>query len=157
MANNRGIRIGELLVRHGVLSEQQVFEILQEQKRTQRPFGDLAERMFEVSAEAVEQAWIEQYLTLSPVVDLNEQDIDVKVLKVLNRRQAWQFRMLPLRREEDELVIATTQDRLKRAVNFAWRRVHDPVYFLIARRPQLEDFLMQHYPWPAALNLPAAG
>lgn len=152
-----GVRMGELLVQQGVLSQQQVEDILAEQKRIGRPFGDLAERMFGVSPDAVEQAWVDQYVTLSTQIDLEKQRIDIRVLKSINRRQAWQFRMLPLRREEDELVAATCADHLRRAVNFAWRRLDEPIYFLIASRPQLEEFLMDHFPWPSALKLPAAG
>lgn len=153
----RGLRMGELLVRQGVLDSEQVEQILHEQQRMPRPFGDLAERMFGVRPDDVERAWIDQYLGLGTEVDLDQQRMDVHVLKLLNRRQAWQFRVLPLRTENNEVVAATCREHLKRAVNFAWGRLNDPVYFLIARRPQLEDFLMQHYPWPAALDLPAAG
>jgi MSHA biogenesis protein MshE len=153
----QGVKIGQLLVNQGVLTAEQVEQILAEQKNAGRPFGDLAERLFGISPEAVEKAWIEQYLALSTEIDLDQQRIDVQVLRTLNRRQAWQFRMLPIRREDQDLVMATSRDHLKRAVNFAWRRLHDPVYFMIARRPQLEDFLMRHYPWPGAMDLPLAG
>ena len=43
------IRIGEILVEQGVLTEQQVFEIVAAQRERGVPFGVLAERMFEVS------------------------------------------------------------------------------------------------------------
>jgi hypothetical protein len=149
MADKNHPRIGDLLVAAGALTRDQVQAVLEQQQATGRPFGDLAERMFAVDAETVEKAWLDQYVSYGTEVDLNNQRIDMEVLRVLNRRQAWQFRMLPLRRENDELIVATTRDRLPKAVNFAWRRLHDPIYFLIAQRPQLEDFLMDHYPWPA--------
>lgn len=149
MGRTNGVRMGELLVEARVLTCEQVEAILAEQKSTARPFGDLAERMFNVSPESIEQAWIDQYLAYGTEVDLDTQRIDIEVLSVLNRRQAWQFRMLPLRREHDEIVTATTREDLPRAVNFAWRRMTDPVFLVIAKRPQLEQFLMSHYPWPA--------
>lgn len=148
MTRKHGLRMGELLILAGLLSERQVQDILDEQRQSGRPFGDLAERMFNVSPEAVEQAWIDQYLAMGTETDLSTQRIDTEVLRVLNRRQAWQFRMMPLRREDNELVMAASRERFSRAVNFAWRRMHDPVFFLIAQRPQLEHFLMDHYPWP---------
>ncbi len=156
MTREHGLRMGELLVQAGLLNEQQVQAILTEQKGSGRPFGDLAERMYSINPDAVEQAWIEQYLSLGTEVDLDSQRIDVEVLRVLNRRQAWQFRMLPLRHEMGELVLATCRDKFARAVNFAWRRMNDPVFFLIAQRPQLESFLMTHYPWPAMEELEPA-
>ena len=150
-------RIGEILVAQGVLTEHQVQQILQQQQRIGRPFGELAEQLFGISPDEVERAWIEQYISYGTEIDLDAQRIDIEALRVINRRQAWQFRMLPLAREGGEIVAATSRDRLRRAVSFAWRRFDEPVYFLIARRPQLERFLMTHYPWPSALSLSAAG
>ncbi|MDH3583455.1 MAG: hypothetical protein OER86_04500 [Phycisphaerae bacterium] len=153
----QGIRIGEVLEELGVLTSAQVQEIVAEQRRISRPFGLLAEQMFDIDPRQIEDAWIQQYCTYNTEVDLDTQRVDTEVLKIINRRQAWQFRMLPMRRENDELVTATSAEFLRRAVNFSWRSFEEPIYFLIARRPQLEDFLMQHYPWASALELPAAG
>ncbi|MBI1370653.1 MAG: hypothetical protein GC162_18605 [Planctomycetes bacterium] len=150
------VQIGRILMDHGVLTEAQVEQILREQSAHARPFGLIAEDMFGISADAVEKAWIDQYISYGTEIDLDKQRVDLQVLRMLNRRQAWQFRLLPIRRESRQLVAATSREHLKRAVNFAWRRFDDPVYFLIARRPQLEEFLMEHYPWPAALDLPLA-
>ena len=51
-----GIRIGQLLVEQGVLSDVQVQHILTVQKQSGRPFGDLAERLFGISPKCVEDA-----------------------------------------------------------------------------------------------------
>jgi hypothetical protein len=153
----QGIRIGQLLVAQGVLNEEQVEQIVERQREVGRPFGDLAERMFEVDPDAVERAWIDQYLGFGTEADLNEQHIEEEVLELLTRRQAWQFRILPLRREEDELIVATSREHFRRAVNFAWRRLEEPLYFLIVPPAQLEQYLMHHYPWPGVLTLPEAG
>lgn len=153
MTEQHGLRMGELLVRAGVLTATQVEAVLAEQKQTGRPFGDLAERMFNVPGDAVEDAWIEQYVHFGTEVDLATQRMDIDVLRVLNRRQAWQFKLLPLRYESEELVLATARSNMKRAVNFAWRRLSDPIYFVLAERPQLDQFLQTHYPWPAMAQL----
>jgi hypothetical protein len=150
---DRPKRIGELLAQRGVLTPIQIDDVLDEQRRSGRPFGDLAERMFGVDPAAVERAWLEQYITLDTVIDLTTQRIDEAAVAVLDRRQAWQFRVLPLRFDAGELVVATTPNRLRKAVNFAWRTLGDPVYFVIADHRQLEEQLMVHYPWPSALKL----
>jgi hypothetical protein len=147
----KGIRIGELLVEQGILTPKQVDHILFVQKRTQRPFGDLAEKLYGIDPKAVEDAWVQQYIRLAGVVDLDQQRIDEDCLRLLNRRQAWQFQALPLHRQSLDLQVATTADNLVRAVNFATRSLDEPVYFLIAERKQLHDFLMKHYPVPAHL------
>ena len=146
-----GILIGELLVEQGVLTDTQVRHILAVQRVSNRPFGDLAERLFGIDPKAVEDAWVEQYLRMAPTVDLEEQEIDTDCLRLLNRRQAWQFHLLPLNREDGAVSMATSASDLVRSVNFATRTIDEPVYFLIAERQQLRDILMKHYPVPQFL------
>ena len=144
----QGIPIGQLLIEQGVLTEAQVEHVLKVQKMSHRPFGDLAERLYGINPRAVEDAWVEQYLRTVGVVDLDEQEIDTECLRLLSRRQAWQFHVLPLNREEQSLQMATSAQDLVRSVNFSTRRIDEPVHFLIAERSQLREFLMKHYPVP---------
>ena len=149
MKSDQPIRIGQILIEQGVLNDQQVFEILQAQRKRGIPFGVLAERMFEVAPESIENAWIEQYHRFTGSLDLSKQRVDAKVLRYLNRRQAWQFEMMPLHFEPTgELLIAASRTRLARAVTFAARRLKPVVFFRIAERDQLRDFLRKHYPMP---------
>ena len=143
-----GIQIGELLVEQGVLTQKQVKHILQVQKMSHRPFGDLAERLYGIDPKAVEDAWVEQYLRIAGVVDLNDQQMETDCLRMLNRRQAWQFHLLPINRQQETVSVATSADNLVRSVNFATRSLEEPVHFLIAERQQLREFLMKHYPVP---------
>jgi hypothetical protein len=145
-----GIQIGQLLIEQGVLTQTQVQHILKVQKMSHRPFGDLAERLYGISPKAVEDAWVEQYLRTVGVVDLDDLKIDTDCLRLLNRRQAWQFQLLPIHRDP-ELNLATTADSLVRSVNFSSRSLDEPVHILIAERAQLRDFLMKHYPVPEFL------
>src|SRR5205085_7712251 len=126
----------------------QVAHILKIQKASHRPFGDLAERLYGINPKAIEDAWVEQYLRVAGVVDLDEQKMDENCLRLLNRRQAWQFHVLPINREDQNLNVATSAKDLVRAVNFSTRKIDEPVYFQIAERTQLREFLMKHYPVP---------
>lgn len=143
-----GIQIGQLLIEQGVLTGAQVDQIIEVQKTSHRPFGDLAERLFGLDPRAVEDAWVEQYVRTAGIVDLDQVKIEADALRVLNRRQAWQFHVLPLNRQDENLNMATSGDDLIRAVNYAVRKIDDPIYFLIAERRQLREFLMKHYPVP---------
>lgn len=145
----RGIQIGQLLVEQGVLTEEQVQHILAVQRSTARPFGDLAERLFGVDPRAIEDAWVEQYVRIAGVVDLEQLEIDRRCLRLLNRRQAWQINLLPANRDESQLNIATSADNLVRAVNFSTRTFDEPIFVMIAEREQLREFLMKHYPVPS--------
>lgn len=143
-----GIQIGELLVEQGVLKHEQVRHILKVQKMSHRPFGDLAERLYGIDPKAIEDAWVEQYIRTAGVVDLEDHEVETECLRMLNRRQAWQFHMLPLNRDCETLSVATSPDNLVRSVNFATRSLGEPVHFLLAERQQLREFLMKHYPVP---------
>lgn len=147
-ATARPVRIGEILVAHGVLSGEQVTEILEQQKRTARPFGDLAERLFGVSPREVEEAWVRQYYQTVGVTDLRHVRIDPACVSALSRRQAWQFHLLPLNRDDGELALATDELNLARALNFATVCIEEGVHLLIADRRQLREHLMVHYPVP---------
>jgi len=143
------IRIGEVLIQQGVLSEQQVFEIIQAQKQKPTPFGVLAERMFDVTVDSIESAWIEQYHRATGTIDLSQQKFDEDALRLINRRQAWQFEMLPIAFEPTgELLIAASRRRLARAVTFVAKRVDRVAFFRIAESQQLRTFLQQHFPMP---------
>src|SRR5690606_14849299 len=116
------LRLGDLLVRNGALTEAQRDSVLDYQRLTGRPFGELAERLFGVGQQAVEQAWAEQYGMIAQRVDPRTERVDAEALSMIDRRQAWQFRVLPIRFEAGELMICTTQDHLVRALKFAgWR------------------------------------
>ena len=104
----RKMRIGELLVSKGVLSPEQAEQIVREQTESSRPFGYLAEKLFGVDPKVVEQAWVDQYLSYDTVIDLTVEPVDPDALVSLSRRQAWQFRILPLRYEHGQLLAATS-------------------------------------------------
>jgi len=143
------IKIGQILIEQGVLSEQQVFEVLEAQKEHRMPFGVLAERMFDVTLHSIETAWVEQYHRFTGTIDLASEQFDAEALRVLNRRQAWQFELLPIRTEPTgELLMAAGSSRLARAVTFAANRIDRAVYFRIAEQDQLRSFLQTHYPMP---------
>lgn len=140
------IRLGDLLVRNGVLTTEQREAVLQKQQLTGRPFGELAERMFGVSQSAVERAWAEQYATIAERIDPRRERIDDRVLALLERRQAWQFSLLPLRFEKEELIVCTTEEQLVRAMRFTGWRIKWPCYFVLADTAALSKALMRHYP-----------
>jgi hypothetical protein len=143
-----GIRLGELLIEQGVLSSEQVDHIVRVQRDVGRPFGDLAERLFGVDPRAVENAWATQYNNLAGVDDPATLEVDTDCLRLVNRRQAWQFFIAPFARNDGELRILTDQAHLARAVNFAAATFSEPVFFQLTSPEALKAFLMARYPVP---------
>ena len=158
-AGGPGIQIGQLLVEQGVLTPQQVRHVLQVQKLSHRPFGDLAERLFGIDPRAVEDAWVEQYLRVAGTVDLSDVEVDTECLRLLNRRQAWQFHLLPLGRDHDAVQMATSAEDLVRSVNFASRKFYYFAWSLerVAVAYNVEKIgKTEWYPWAAEILLVVA-
>ncbi|MHC4415834.1 MAG: GspE/PulE/PilB domain-containing protein [Planctomycetota bacterium] len=142
------VRLGQLLVASGVLTNQQVKSILTQQEATGEPFGLLAERMFGVDPERIEEAWAQQYAGLTRTVDPQVEVFDDQAAGLVTRRQAWQFRILPLRFEGRELIIATTQRHLRRALRFATNVIGVPVFFVMSEPSALGRALCARYALP---------
>lgn len=146
------LKLGEILVRRGVLTEDECEQVLARQKDTNRPFGVLAEELFGVPPRVLQDAWAEQYEQLAARVDPLTQSVDADALGLLRRRQAWQFRMLPLRFEEDALLICTTRAHLPRALNFAYRSIGPHCAFVLSEARALGEALQKHYPWQGPMS-----
>jgi hypothetical protein len=142
----RTLHLGDLLVKHGALTPSQRDEILVAQKSRGGPFGAIAEEMFGVSPAAVERAWAEQYAAFAPHIDPRSYEINPRALEVISRRQAWQFKMLPVDLAGDEVVACTTQENLCRALKFAGWRLGHACQFVLADPGPLGEALLKFYP-----------
>jgi len=140
------LRLGDVLVKRGVLSEPQREQIIDEQTRTGRPFGVLAERLFGVTPAAIDDAWAEQYAALAGVIDPGSERLDPYAHALIEHRQAWQFGVLPMRFDGDELVVCTTQENLARALRFMGWRIGQLCRFEIASPADLARVLSSLYP-----------
>ncbi len=140
------LRLGEVLIEQGMLTESQVDAILREQRETNRPFGVIAESLCSISTEAIEDAWACQYAqntrTIDPFVEIPR----TEAKEMITTRQAWQFRCLPMSLEGETLVIATTPKHLRRALKFATSVLCRPAYFVMATENRLAAALTEHYP-----------
>ena len=100
-------RLGQVLVEEGVLTSEQVTQILENQKQTGEPFGLLCERVFGIDPETIENAWALQYARLTRTIDPETETLDAEARQLITRRQAWQFCIMPIRFDGSELMIAT--------------------------------------------------
>jgi hypothetical protein len=140
------IPIGELLMQQGVLTAEQCQAVLDRQAASHRPFGEIAEELFHVDGKAVERAWASQYAKITRWVDPLTETVDPMVQDLVTRRQAWQFRLLPMGYDGSELMVCTTQDGLIRAMNFAVRQLPVTCYFVLTAPETLAAALMRIYP-----------
>lgn len=142
--------MGQILIDKGILSETQRDQVLRAQRGTNRPFGELAEKMFEVSQEEIESVWAEQYGSIAEWVDPSDTEIPSHVLCVLSGRQAAQFAMIPIRYAGRSLVLCTTREQLPRALRFASSTFGAECTLALCETEQLSAGLRKHYDVDAA-------
>ena len=147
-SSKRTIRLGTILVQRGVLDEHQVQRILRIQQSSGQPFGLLCEKLYDIPPSKIESAWAKQYAMLVEKTDFTSVDPDPEVLDMISRRQAWQFRVMPLSWDGCELTMATTPNDLCRALRFANNVIDRAVYFVMAAPSALDEALQRHYPMP---------
>lgn len=140
------MKIGEMLVRNKILSQAEVDRAVAEQRESSEPFGVVCERLFGVHPKVVEGAWAEQYASLVAKVPARLDEVDTIAEAMVSRRQAWQFRVAPLRFEEDELVVATCVPDLPRALRFATTHIAAPVFFVLVTPEELGAHLERRFP-----------
>jgi hypothetical protein len=135
-----------LLVIKGVLSRSQRDAVLKEQEESGRPFGEIAEQMFGVGADLVEDAWAQQYALLAGLIDPRSEEVHDAAVDRLGAEEAWQNELLPMRQDGQELMVCTTRESLVRALSFMDSRVRERCYFVLAERAHLHEALSRHYP-----------
>lgn len=138
-------QIGQILVDRGVMRVEHVAAVLEKQQTDPRPFGRLAETMFGVSVGEIAAALAEQFRHVTTWVNLAHQPLDPRVLSLLTPPEAWDNLVLPLRREDRELVCAVATETLPEALATLQRRVSEPVRIVFAELRQLEQFIAERY------------
>ncbi|NOG55697.1 MAG: hypothetical protein HND57_15460 [Planctomycetes bacterium] len=140
-------RMGELLVEYGEITLAQLDQILAEQRQRYRPFGTIAADLCHVHETAIWRAWAHQYAQCCPRVRLSNEVVDESVLHYIHPQQAWEYRMLPLREHDGDLIVVTSQRRLPLSLHYIDRFMNHSVVVWLADSPsELEKHLKQHYP-----------
>jgi len=141
-------RIGERLVHMGVLTAEQLTAALERQEGTGQPLGLICEEMHGIDPRVVESAWADQYAELVADLEPRLRTFDPECQRLVSRRQAWQFAVLPLRYESGALVVATIAPRLTQARRFLSTVVPGGVVLLVTDPTSLSRALGRHYPFP---------
>ena len=141
-----GKYLGTLLMEKGLLSGEQVEEVLRRQQCTGQPFGQTAVALFNVRMTDVWRALAVQQAAGVRRVDLTEEPMVENTLTILPARFAWALRVLPLRFAGETLICATTAKALPDAMAALCERLDYPVQFVVAEELQLKGFIMQRYP-----------
>lgn len=97
-------RIGDLLVESGIISKEQLSEALITQKQTKKKMGDtLIEMGFITEQQLIE---VLEFQLGIPHVSLYKYNIDRSVIQIVPEKLAIQYRLLPIKKNNNKLTVA---------------------------------------------------
>src|SRR5918993_5095808 len=103
-AGSSGDRLGEVLLREGLLSREQLVQAMTEQKASKARLGYVLVKLGLVAELEITKVLARQYRM--PAVDLSRFDVDPKILKLVPGDMASKGVVLPLKREGRTLTVA---------------------------------------------------
>ena len=110
-------RIGEILISQGLITPQQLEEALKIQKEgNEKRLGEILVEIGAISKEELYETL--QYICETEYVDLSNYVIDPEVISVIPEKIALQFKLIPISKNDDELIIAMANPLDVYAVDF---------------------------------------
>lgn len=135
MAVMKKIRIGDLLVSEGIISEEQLMETLQAQKGTGRKLGRMLIDMGAISEDDL-LAFLSRQLGI-PLVDLRHFRFDPELVKIIPEALARRFRVLALTRESDGVLVGMADPTDLFALDKITARAHENIKPAVVRESDL--------------------
>jgi type IV pilus assembly protein PilB len=98
-------RIGDILIEQGLITPQQLKEALEAQKNgNNKRLGEIFVEAGVITKEELYE--VLQYVYETEYVDLSNYVIDPEVISLLSEKAALQFKLIPISKSDDELIIA---------------------------------------------------
>ena len=140
-------RIGELLSEMVSLSGHDVEEILNEQHSTRKRFGEIALSWGLCQPEHVWSAWCRQVRDGADVEqgDLDRDGIDAQAVELLDADAARVFRVIPIRTDGREVVVASDAPLGERTKAVLQKLLKRHVKFVIAAKKQIDVAIDVYY------------
>lgn len=142
----RQLRMGELLVKAGAMTNKQVHEVLQRQKETNKPFGMIAQKMFGIPAKSVWQAYARQMAVAIEETVLILEPRNIEAMTYIPLKDSYRYHMLPLRYEPQTgvLVCATSKAKFAEALQYYHSCLrHLVIEFVFVDHREIEDDIQQ--------------
>jgi len=110
-------RIGDILVNQGLITSQQLKETLKLQKEgNKKRIGEILVEIGAISREELYE--VLQYVYESEYVDLSNYVIDPEVISLISEKAALRFKLIPISKNNDELIIAMANPLDVYAIDF---------------------------------------
>lgn len=131
-------RIGDILIEQGLITPQQLKEALEMQKKdNKKRLGEIFVEMGAINREKL--YGILQYIYETEYVDLSNQVIDPEVISLISEKTALRFKLIPISKNDDELIIAMANPLDVYAIDFV--RAHTKIKKIISLLSSEEDVL----------------
>jgi type IV pilus assembly protein PilB len=149
---------GEILVEMGLLTDEQVKQVLEVQKTTQQKFGQIVIRLGLATADQVWEAWARQMSYRRRFVEPMEVGIDTAAVLRVTIPTARALRVVPLRLWGDNLVVAGAPDLDAGTVSTLTERTCCKVYACMAYPESIQYYLdrLEQFAQPGELSEPPA-
>lgn len=137
-------KIGQILVDLGYLNEDQLWDILEEQKQSPgEAIGQVAKRMGLVTEEQITEALAEQFGM--PVIVLAETNIPPKVLELVPETMASIYKIMPVSLQENTLTVAMADPQNLAALDDLRNFLGYDVRGAVSSAQEVEEAIARHY------------
>ncbi len=137
-------RLGQILVDLGYLNEDQLWDVLEEQKQSPgEVIGQVAIRMGFVTEEQVTEALAEQWGM--PVVNLEETNIPPKMLELVPETMASIYKIMPISLKDDVLTVAMADPQNMAALDDLRNFLGYDVRGAVSTPAAVEAAIARHY------------
>ena len=144
MADNSKIRIGDLMVSAGYITEDQLKEALGIQKESGgKRIGQVLLDMGYVTEVQMLSALADR-LGLQ-LIDISSYTIDTETVKLIPQQMAEEYMMLPLSQEDGEVILAVNDPLNLYAIEDIRQTIGMPVRTVLAEEQPLKDMINYHY------------
>ncbi len=137
-------RLGQILVDLGFITEDQLWDILEEQKKSPGEIiGRVALRMGQVSESQITEALAEQWGMA--VVNLKETNIPPKVLELVPQTMAEIYKIMPISLKNDILTVAMADPQNMAALDDLRNFLGYEVRGAVSNHQDVEEAITRHY------------
>ncbi|MFQ5732827.1 MAG: GspE/PulE family protein [Planctomycetaceae bacterium] len=137
-------RLGQILVDLGYVSEDQLWDVLEEQKQSPgEVIGQVAIRMGLVTDDQVTEALAEQWGM--PVINLGETNIPPKVLEMVPQTMAEIYKIMPISLKNDLLTVAMADPQNVAALDDLRNFLGYEVRGAVSNLSDVEQSIARHY------------
>jgi type IV pilus assembly protein PilB len=137
-------RLGQILIDLGYITDDQLWDILEEQKNSpDELIGQIAIRMGHVTEDQVTEALAEQWGMV--VINLKETNIPAKVLELVPQTMAEIYRIMPISIKDDILTVAMADPQNVMALDDLRNLLGMEVRGSVSNERDVEEAISNHY------------